>query len=212
MDEVAYGKLCEVGRRLCQVFSRLRVDFRYAFEHLAQCRLLLIGERQGIVVLLVRRFRAIVGKAEQIVNRLEKIGRVDARAGIACEHRVETGIASPGPVLLVVELQRVHFRTNEVVVGLLPHWPIRRVDRGQIVLEFLQAAILVFHRSYSVVGNPLYDGCLLKLAELKEQVDEIVVGLTGSDTRFQHDAKPDQQNIRENRIDFVHGLSNQGAD
>ena len=114
-------------------------------------------------------------------------------------------------MLLVVKLQRVHLRTNQVVVHLLPHGPSRRVDRGQVVLVLHQPAILFLHRSLGIVGNAVSDGCLLKFAELEEQVDKILITLACGGNGLEQD-EGDQEPKRGNRFDFVHGLSDQEAD
>ena len=124
------------------------------------------------------------GKGERQAPQLDRPRhrRPFAQRGVALgvdHHRVERGIAGPGPQHTVVEVEAVHLGPHELAVDEPRDRPAARVDRLEAGPHLRQSACLLLHGGRRVVGDSVPHPRWLERAPLLEQSDEAFVGAGG---------------------------------
>ena len=93
-------------------------------------------------------------------------------------------------MLFVVKFQGIHFCTNDVVVDFLAYRPVFDVKLRKLLLDLLQATVLLFHCCGSVVRNPVGELRLLEFTKLTKQLNQILKSLlaaaTGPDNKMRN--------------------------
>ena len=87
---------------------------------------------------------------------------------------IERGITSPWPSDLVIKIQSVHFRTDEMPVDLLFDRPILYIECPQSLFPPFELLLLASHSRRGVVRHPVDELRTLELAPFTEQIDQII--------------------------------------